>query len=294
VNKLIDKQFLEFDEDIIRYIETVTMEAEMNVLTSLMNCYEKQAMILENSHLVLSELSSYEILQEEFILENDSELSLKNTIIRWIDVVVRWIHLAISSVLELFKYPTYKKLINEVKRLDDNVSSIVVPKCVNKLKHRMDILIENTNEFIQLIKYKNTNTEDFEKLETNILEINDITKDSEFDKMEISKEELLRILEYFEKFDSNKSLRGLLKNAEFNEESFRKIILNEGKNVENVIWVIKSKAKEIAHAWRLFSFSFKNMQKFILKGVRAASLSVKTSDVFSDTKTAIKRNKNKI
>ena len=62
-------------ENDINQIEELTLEAEMNVLFALCDCYEKQAMILENT--TCDNLSEFSVFQEGLFEREEGESKLK-------------------------------------------------------------------------------------------------------------------------------------------------------------------------------------------------------------------------
>ena len=99
----------------IDQIEELTLEAEMNVLITLCDCYEKQAMILEYS--TSEDVSEFSVFQEGLLERDEGESKLKTVLL-----------------LPLRLIGSFVKLLNNfIKMCRDKIRQIRSKKKINKL-----------------------------------------------------------------------------------------------------------------------------------------------------------------
>ena len=120
-------------------IETVTMEAEMHVLTALCNEYEKSMMILENYE--GDDISCFDIFQESVIMEGETKK--QNIIQRFIN----WIQRMVSIIFDKIK-----KLWNKLS--GKNNVEVEAPINVTGLSNMTSQVCEGKDQFINDMKNK--------------------------------------------------------------------------------------------------------------------------------------------
>ena len=121
-------------------IEELTLEAEMNVLIALCDCYQKQIMILENTE--CDDLSEFSVFQEGF--KDNMKYFVTNTMYVCGNITSQLLGLVIAFI-ELLK-KAYKKI-------RDTISKI---KCKN-IEHKLE-------------KIKKKNPDRYEELSKSILD----------------------------------------------------------------------------------------------------------------------------
>ena len=156
-NNTLTNEILESIEN----IETVTMESEMNVLTSLCECYSKQCMIMEYC-------DDTSVFQESMLFMEDGEESsgvkkVLNKIGEWFKKMIRKISFKIMN----FKFDV---IVEKIKNAPEGSTYTIYNRIheinYDEISSTFDDCLKKLDTFVSLIESKDTDISKYKSITT--------------------------------------------------------------------------------------------------------------------------------
>jgi len=252
-------------------IEIARCFAEMEVIGSLVECYAKQATIMEHAGCDLSDFSIFQEANslmptggsgEKGVTDGKSSFDSKSkeTKTKWYKAIWNWIITAFKNLINAMTRVDYPKLIKMVE------GSSVNEYNVDRSFIMVQEVIEATREFKNLVKDKDNNPSKYNKIVSDLKSKFEYTNGVQ-DKL--TKSEMVNALKKLSEKEVVPSARKLLKELEFDKNAFKNA--DDGSAVkatdQTIISTIKDAAKYLSNVYAKTTKSTLQMMNNVIKPV---------------------------